>query len=81
MFPHFFNFIHLKVWQKKIPEKSLVGQISIFWAKNYIIFKNKKLYKKVRKHSLDTCISTLSSTMGGTILKSCVNLLEIFTKN
>ena len=33
-----------------------MAKISVFWAKNAKIFKTKKLIKKLRKHSLDTCI-------------------------
>ena len=38
----------------KKAKKSLFGQNLIFLAKNAKIFKNKKLIKKVRKHSLDS---------------------------
>ena len=42
-----------KIWPKKAKKKSLFGQNLIFLGKNAKIFKNKKLIKKVRKHSLD----------------------------
>ena len=53
MFSHFLiHFLFLKILTKKSP----FGQNFSFWAKNAKIFKNKKLIKKVRKHSLDTYI-------------------------
>ena len=45
-------YTHLKSQQNHF-----LAKISVFWAKNAKIFKNKKLIqKKVRKHSIDTCI-------------------------
>ena len=42
--------------QKSHKKNHFLAKISGFWAKNAKIFKNKTLIKKVRKHSLDTCI-------------------------
>ena len=42
--------------QPKKPKNHFLAKISVFWAKNAKIFKNKKLIKKVRKHSLATRI-------------------------
>ena len=59
MFSHFLiNFLFFENFDKKAKKKkSLIGQnFRFFLAKNAKIFKNQKLLKKVRKHSLDTCI-------------------------
>ena len=45
------NFLFLKMLTKKSQKKKhFLAKISVFWAKNAKIFKNKKLIKKVRKH-------------------------------
>ena len=44
--------------KKKI---TLWPKFQFFWAKNAKIFKNNKLIKKVRKHSLDTVLSLINA--------------------
>ena len=51
-------YLNSQILTKKANKKKnhFFTKISVFWAKNAKIFKNKKLIKKVRKLSLDTCI-------------------------
>ena len=50
------DFFFLKILAKKSLKNQFFARISLFWAKIENIFKNKKLNKKLRKHSLSTYI-------------------------
>ena len=57
MFSHFFiDFFIFENFDQNAKKNHFLAEILVFWAKNDKIFKNKKLIKKVRKHTLNTCI-------------------------